>query len=133
MALSIPDDGKIYCCDIDEVFTSVAKKFWDEAGVSKKIELLRRSKSNYQFSWHIEGPFDSSYSLSILNRYFAEGLNQAIDNVSINITEGPGDYEPDINYLKRYKNIFNIFSKSSKKVKTYDVVSRNMYPPRVSD
>jgi len=39
VALSLPDNGKLIACDIDPVFTSIAQKYWKEAGVSHKIEL----------------------------------------------------------------------------------------------
>ena len=84
-------------------------------------------------SWRIEGPFDSSYSLAILNRCFADKMNNYIDNLSLKITEGPGDYEPNINYLKNYPKILDLYNRSSLNVPYFDVVSRNLYPPRVAD
>jgi predicted O-methyltransferase YrrM len=38
-ALALPPDGRITACDVDEDFTSIARRYWDEAGVSQKIEL----------------------------------------------------------------------------------------------
>ena len=83
--------------------------------------------------WRVEGPFDSSYSLSILNKFFAESLHKKIPNVSIHITEGLGDYSPNIDYLKQSPKLFSIFQNSLNKVTNYDVLSRNLYPPRVKD
>jgi caffeoyl-CoA O-methyltransferase len=40
MALHIPDDGKIFTCDLNEKWPSIGKKFWAEAGVSQKIEFF---------------------------------------------------------------------------------------------
>ena len=34
-----PIDGVVVACDVSEDFTKIAKKFWDEAGVSDKIRL----------------------------------------------------------------------------------------------
>jgi len=39
VALALPKDGKIVCCDVSEEFTSVGKPFWKKAGVEKKIDL----------------------------------------------------------------------------------------------
>lgn len=40
VALVLPADGKILACDVSEEFTSVARRYWKEAGVAGKIELL---------------------------------------------------------------------------------------------
>jgi predicted O-methyltransferase YrrM len=39
VALALPEDGRILCCDVSETFTVVAKRYWAEAGVAGKIEL----------------------------------------------------------------------------------------------
>lgn len=38
-ALTIPDHGHIYACDVSEDWTSVARRYWAEAGVADKITL----------------------------------------------------------------------------------------------
>jgi len=38
-ALALPPDGLITACDVDEDFISIAQRYWNEAGVSQKIEL----------------------------------------------------------------------------------------------
>lgn len=40
VALVLPADGKILACDVSEEFTSVARRYWKEAEVAGKIELL---------------------------------------------------------------------------------------------
>jgi len=42
MALSLPHDGKIVTCDVSERWTSVARRFWEEAGVLDKVHLKLR-------------------------------------------------------------------------------------------
>jgi len=39
VALALPQEGCITACDVDEDFTSIARRYWNEAGVSQKIEL----------------------------------------------------------------------------------------------
>lgn len=39
VALALPEDGSILCCDVSEEWTSVARRYWDEAGVAAKIDL----------------------------------------------------------------------------------------------
>jgi predicted O-methyltransferase YrrM len=39
VALNLPDDGKLVACDISDEFTSIARKYWQSAGVSAKIDL----------------------------------------------------------------------------------------------
>ena len=39
MALALPPGGHIWCFDVSEVWTSVARKYWKKAGVDSKITL----------------------------------------------------------------------------------------------
>ena len=39
VASALPADGKLICCDVNEKTTSVARRYWKEAGVDNKIEL----------------------------------------------------------------------------------------------
>ena len=103
--------------------------------ITKGVDSLLRELSSTDeiTSWRIEGPFDSSYSLSILNRSFAESLKKKIKKLSISVTEGFGDYEPNIEYIKRYPQIYSLFRTSKNTSLIPEVISRNLYPPRVKD
>ncbi len=39
VALALPADGKLIACDINEEWTASARRYWEEAGVSDRIEL----------------------------------------------------------------------------------------------
>jgi predicted O-methyltransferase YrrM len=39
VALGLPDDGRVIACDVSEEFTNIARRYWREAGVDKKIDL----------------------------------------------------------------------------------------------
>ena len=39
MALALPEDGSIVACDVSEEWTSIARRYWERAGVGHKIEL----------------------------------------------------------------------------------------------
>jgi len=40
MAYALEDDGKIIACDANVEWTKIAKRFWEQAGVTNKIELI---------------------------------------------------------------------------------------------
>jgi caffeoyl-CoA O-methyltransferase len=39
VARGLPDDGTLLCCDVNEEWTAIARKYWKRAGVDRKIEL----------------------------------------------------------------------------------------------
>jgi predicted O-methyltransferase YrrM len=39
VALALPADGRLVCCDVSEEWTSVARRYWDAAGVADRIDL----------------------------------------------------------------------------------------------
>jgi caffeoyl-CoA O-methyltransferase len=39
IALGLPDDGGLLCCDVSAEWTDVARRYWQEAGVASRIEL----------------------------------------------------------------------------------------------
>ncbi|HEX6130020.1 MAG TPA: class I SAM-dependent methyltransferase [Candidatus Limnocylindria bacterium] len=39
MALALPPDGRIVCCDVSREWTDVARQAWTDAGVADRVEL----------------------------------------------------------------------------------------------
>jgi predicted O-methyltransferase YrrM len=39
VAMAMPADGTIVCCDISDEWTSVARRYWAEAGVADRVDL----------------------------------------------------------------------------------------------
>ena len=39
VALALPADGRLVCCDLSREWTDVARRYWVQAGVADKIEL----------------------------------------------------------------------------------------------
>lgn len=39
VAMALPEEGQVVALDVSEEFTNVARRYWEEAGVSDKIEL----------------------------------------------------------------------------------------------
>jgi glycosyltransferase involved in cell wall biosynthesis len=100
--------------------------------------FLRSVADRVARGWHrttvqVQGPFETSYSLAILNREVALGLAQHPDfDVSIHATEGPGDYAPAPEDLERHPQAAELFRRSAS-VPFPEVAIRQMFPPRVAD
>ena len=39
IAMAMPADGQVLCCDTSKKYTAVARRYWDEAGVAGKMDL----------------------------------------------------------------------------------------------
>jgi len=39
VAMALPPDGKLVCCDINDEWTQIARRYWREAGLADRIEL----------------------------------------------------------------------------------------------
>ncbi len=102
-----------------------------ESILFKAIEQLQNKSRKRTIQ--IQGPFESSYSLAIVNRKLIEAIDGiGKDDASIHCTEGPGDYEPNQDLLADKPHAKFLWEKS-KSCAYPDVTIRNMYPPRVHD
>lgn len=80
-------------------------------------------------SIRIEGTFEDSYSLSIVNRNLALALDKLDQNVSLFATTGTGDYIPKKGSIKD-KRVRDLCENP---VKFPFFAIRNIYPPRTKD
>ncbi len=39
VAQALPEDGTLLACDVSEAYTAIARKYWEAAGVARKIDL----------------------------------------------------------------------------------------------
>lgn len=85
-------------------------------------------------TWRIEGPFDSTYSLALLNREIARALSLQNVRVALFSTEGHGDFLPSQEFLAGNPDLsaMNALSETIGQEEA-SVTSRNLYPPRVED
>ena len=96
--------------------------------------LVRRAAGHLRrTSVQVQGPFETSYSLAILNRELALHLDDRPDlEVSIHATEGPGDYTPAAADLAEHPAAAVLYERGSS-MPFPEVAIRQMFPPRVSD
>ena len=59
VALALPADGRIVCCDISEAWTAIGRRFWKKARVEHKIDL--RLGPALQTLETLRGPFDFAF------------------------------------------------------------------------
>jgi len=84
--------------------------------------------------WRIEGPFDSSYSLALLNRETALALHALGMEVTLRSVDGPGEFVPKKEFLARNKVLEKMWRRGYQTgYDEIEVVSRNLYPPYVAD
>lgn len=91
-----------------------------------ELQNLPVAKKVQTSTCQIEGPFDSSYSLAIVNADIAKALSREYE-VKLHSTEGAGDFTPNL------KNVDDEVATLAKhKLKNIDITIRNLYPPRTN-
>jgi len=84
VAQAMPDDSYTLACDVDENWTNIAKKYWAQAGVDKKIELKLAP------------------AIETLKSLISEGQSESFDFVFIDADKNNYDhyYELSLSLLK---------------------------------
>ena len=91
VARALPADGRLLCCDVNEEWTSVARRYWERAGVANKITLklgpaadtLKAIPASHTFDFAFIDADKSNYLVyyeEILKRMRPNGLI-LLDNV----------------------------------------------------
>ncbi|HWN59009.1 MAG TPA: O-methyltransferase [Methylomirabilota bacterium] len=91
VARALPADGRMLCCDVNEEWTSIARRYWERAGVANKITLklapaadtLKALPASHTFDFAFIDADKSNYMVyyeEILKRMRPNGLI-IIDNV----------------------------------------------------
>ncbi len=85
VAEALPPDGKLWCCDVSEEWTRIGQRYWKEAGLENKIEL-------------VVGP-----ALRTLDGLLAQGLTGQLDMAFIDANKNDYDdyYERCLKLLRR--------------------------------
>lgn len=114
--------------DLIETAVSIDKN----ENAARKIKAF--SNFGSRLRWRIEGPFDSTYSLALLNRETARALDELGHFVVLHSTEGPGDFPANPEFLATHPDIAKMHARVTEYPhNAVDVASRNLYPPRVDD
>jgi len=95
------------------------------------LRKIKRTLFTKKIKYQFEGPFDSSYSLAILNRNAALTFEKRFGGqVSLYSLEGGGDFNPKQTFLESHPKVNTLFKRSKKAIKA-EVTFRNCYPPNV--
>lgn len=81
-ALALPPEGRITACDVSEEWTTIARRYWREAGVAEKIDLRL------------------SPALETLDRLLADGQAGTYDFAFIDADKG--------NYVAYYERVLQL-------------------------
>lgn len=86
--------------------------------------------------WQLEGPFDSSYSLAIVNRELARALaakKDVVPALALRSREGHGDFAASADFLAANPELAAMQNITQQASSLPDVVLRNCYPPTLDD
>jgi len=64
VALALPSNGRIVACDVSEEYTEIARRYWQEAGVDRMIDLQLRpalETLNQMLASNARGRFDFAF------------------------------------------------------------------------
>jgi glycosyltransferase involved in cell wall biosynthesis len=106
-----------------------------EPGVRRHVIASQRTALQLpdERYWQIEGPFDSTYSLAIVNRELACALARRGNDVALRSMEGAGDFEPSPAFLRTNAESARLVERARNAQGAPDAALRFCYPPHVED
>jgi len=115
--------------NLKDKFASYLSSLGIEISSSHKERIESENYADNKINYQIEGPFDTSYSLAIVNNNLAKSFYESGDNVKLYSTEGYGDFMPSQEFLNNNPLSNEMYTNELKQV---DVTIRNLYPPRTN-
>ena len=104
--------------------------------ISKQINSLPKKKIDIStLNWIVEGPFDSTYSLAILNKNYALALKELGLKILVSSMEGDGLFQASHDFLIANPEISEIYDPQKvENLRSHlSVNTRNMFPPTVNN
>ena len=103
--------------------------YLNKLGIAAKVFQVPIATSSEDEFWQIEGPFDSSYSLAIVNRTLAKALQQQGKAINLRSREGSGDFAPSQAFFQADADASAMWQRGLHSVGNPLVALRNCYPP----
>ena len=116
IARGLPDDGELLCCDVNEEWTGIAKRYWEKAGVAHKVTLKVAPAAQTLGALPLEPLFDLAfidadkpsypvYFEEILPRLRPNGV-VLVDNVLwMGAVADPGVQDPNTTAIRRFNGL----------------------------
>ena len=79
--------------------------------------------------WLVEGPFDSSYSLAIVNRELARALRRSGAMVALSSRDGPGPFAPSTDFFRLNPDMTEMAERSRVQIRTRRVPAQSIPSP----
>ena len=114
------------------VLTEAFERYLRQLGFDVTFDKAEHTVPTRLRQWSLEGPFDSSYSLAIVNRELARALVRAGEAVALTSRDGPGLFVPNEQFLKANPDVAAMVGRGRAGAHP-DVCMRNQYPPHVAD
>ena len=96
------------------------------------VTLKKEVREKPPSLWTVQGPCHSSYSLAIVNRELARGLERAGERMALESRDGPGPFPVPETFLTANPDIAAMAVRAAYSISS-NVSLRNQYPPHVAD